>query len=510
MAFFTDSVLLLDRNTQSRTLSSDITNGDLTPWRVRLELVNTAEDGVDNSGTLTLRIDENKTFIKTGPLLMEEDAKTKYLIECKITQSIGGSNVDSKVFRFQIGTPQVTVDQQSGGLLKIQLQEIQRRTQEVYTSRELRFLTPSQALDERLWDFRDFERSWGYPTDNKPVSIHTTSTSNKLPTSPELEYVPQSPISVKEALDRMFANLKQSQAAGGVLTDFYYDYDPATDIDDPGAPLVTYLTADAVGRVDSGVVINPLSAEAIDAEEQQDANTDFFKYRNHVIGRGHPTGGSLPPEHSTYSSDWIHAKLRPEFDSSREVEDRAGNEWMYLKGDVVKRTFTIASFASTDARLDLRRNIDAKKLIRFFICQDNVLRTNTDNPEGNHVLWQEDFVMHPEFDKTGHYQAGDIVYFNVGNSLYPVYRFYQAKENIHDWTLNRYRYWEDEDGYDGTYPANSWDASLFSTGHLDSSTGFLHFPTHAQSGWFYPLPAPANDHTQSSQSYGWSFVYQLY
>ena len=68
MAFFVDSITLIDRNTQVRTPKTGtdgVPNGDLVPWRVRMELVNTGGDNVDNSGTLTLRIDEKKTFIKT-------------------------------------------------------------------------------------------------------------------------------------------------------------------------------------------------------------------------------------------------------------------------------------------------------------------------------------------------------------------------------------------------------------------------------------------------------------
>ena len=140
MPLCVDSITLLDRNQQYRTVktgSDGVPNGDLVPWRVRMELVNTGADGVDNSGTLTLRIDEKKTFIKTGPLFMEVDAKTKYLIECKITQVIDGTSTESKYWVFQIGTPSISVDKHSGALMTIQLQEIQRRTQEAFTSKVL-------------------------------------------------------------------------------------------------------------------------------------------------------------------------------------------------------------------------------------------------------------------------------------------------------------------------------------------------------------------------------------
>jgi hypothetical protein len=189
----------------------------------------------DYSGSIKLRIDENMTFLKQGPLLMEEDAKTKYLIEAKITQTIDGTNTDSKVFRFQIGTPQVHVDQSQGGMITIQLQEIQRRTQEVLTSRELRFLTPRQTLDARMVDMINFGGSTEQGV-NMPVRIYENTSanggdgSNQLPLGPELEYVPQTPIPIKKAFDTLFENLSEAQATGGVFTDFYYDYDPIPDM----------------------------------------------------------------------------------------------------------------------------------------------------------------------------------------------------------------------------------------------------------------------------------------
>ncbi len=95
MSFYVDCITLLDRTAPNVTASSDLssamtgtTTGDMTPWRIRLELTNTGETGVDNSGRLLLRVDDVKTFIKTGPILLNEDAKKKYLIDVKITQNI--------------------------------------------------------------------------------------------------------------------------------------------------------------------------------------------------------------------------------------------------------------------------------------------------------------------------------------------------------------------------------------------------------------------------------------
>lgn len=487
MAFFVDSITLIDRNTQVRTPKTGtdgVPNGDLVPWRVRMELVNTGGDNVDNSGTLTLRIDEKKTFIKTGPLFMEEDAKTKYLIECKITQTIEGTSTESKYWMFQIGTPSISVDKQNGALLTIQLQEIQRRTQEVFTSRELRFLTPRQALSKRLADFQNFENSWGNPSGNKPVNVNINpTTGNNLPEAPELEYVPQIPTSIKSLLDGIFNGLAQSTSQGGVFTDYYYDYDPATDIDKSSSPhsLRTYLYANKIGAIDSGAVIDPESAEAVDSEQEQDANTDFFEFRNHIIARGDATSGTLPRDHEGFASNWLHAKIRPEWvvGGGNNGSQYTGN-FYYLKGMTVKKTYTLTAFPSEDPVNVRQRTIQAKKIVRFFMAIKDVTSNADPTTTTGHTFWKEDFLLYPEFEKTGHYEAGDVVYYEKNSNEF---RFYQAEEDIYDWSLNRFRYWQDSGGGNGTYPANTMNASGLSTKHLSNSSGFLQDPDESESGF---------------------------
>ena len=494
MAFFVDSITLIDRNVEVRTPktgSDGVPNGDLVPWRTRMELINTGGDGVDNSGTLTLRIDENKTFIKTGPLFMEEDAKIKYLIECKITQTIGGTATESKYWMFQIGTPSISVDKSNGALLTIQLQEIQRRTQEVFTSRELRFVTPYQALSSRLADFLNFEQRWGVPSGNKPVliSMDPVKTLNNLPLSPELEYVPVVPLSIKNSLDKILNGLSQSTSQGGVFTDYYYDYNPATDIDKNISPhsLRTYLYANKIGAIDSGAVIDPESAEAVDSEQSQDTNTDFFEYRNHIIARGEAGSGTLPRDHEEFASNWLHAKIRPTWlvlggnvsSASPNGSQYTGN-FYYLKGMTVKKTYTLTAFPSEDPVNVRQRTIQAKKIVRFFIAIKDVTSNADPTTTTGHTFWKEDFILYPKFERTGHYEAGDIVYYeNPANE----FRFYQSEEDIYDWSLNRFRYWQDSGGGNGTYPANTMNASGLTTKHLDNGTGFLLYPNQLNSGF---------------------------
>jgi len=472
MALYTDSITLLDRTEALRTVSDEIPSGDMKPWRIRLELVNTGETGKDNNGMIHLRIDENKTFIKTGPLLMEEDAKRKYLIECKITQTIGGSTVTGKTFRFRLGTPSIDVDENQGAILKIKLQEIQSRTKEAISSKELRFVTPYTAAQERVNELNSFTVMTGFR-----IAVD----SNNLPNDPNLKqhYVPMSPRSIKDLFDEIMENLSKEDVYGGTFTDYYYDYDAQAAITNE-----MKVTFDAIGATDSGIVLDPISTEAIDAEQQQSAGTDFFRFRNQVIARGSAGAGSLPTEHSYFSSRWLHAKIREEWSNSTD----------YVKGDTVKKTFFLNTFASTNPTSGPARNdgirgtttVPKQDVIRFFVCM-NAVAANAANDASDptesagRVYWREDFIIYPSFDKTGHYKAGDVIYNDSGSGSSPV-RFYQATEEIYDWSLNRFR---ENDNGNGTwsYPANTTAASLKGTKHLDNSTGFLKFPNETDSGF---------------------------
>lgn len=476
MTVFNDQITLLDRTQSNRTLSSDIPNGDLTPWRIRLEMTNTGQTGVDNSGRLTLRIDEPKTFIKTGPLLLREDAKTKYLIEVKISQDIEGASTTGKIFRFMLGTPSLDTDENNGAILSMTLQEIQYRMRESITARELRFVSPNQALMQRVLDHNNHQGNTG-------VNIAINGTSNLLPLAPELEYVPQAPVSIKSSIDNIFENLSEPSVLGGVFNDFYYDFDPSSTL-----TLSTTLTAKEIGQEDTGIILDPLSAEIVDSEQEQSASTDFFRFKNQVTFRGSPNGGTLPTEHSIFESNWEHAKQRSYFSNSRTVDDRYGNTKKYLKGEVCKRSF------STNAS----GNAPYVVVTRFFQALTDIETSNTATPEVN-TDWFEDFITVPEFDKTGHYEEGDIVYFlNSSNA----YEFYRANDYIYDWSLGRFREW---DGGNNAFEFHARAGNT--TSHLDNSTGFLKEPDESNSGWSsiaLDLPTRSNNATNFEGFKGFS------
>lgn len=427
MVLYKDYITLIDRASGIPVGTTDLPqtgdmerDGDLRPWRIRLELTNTGENGKVNSGVLSLRVDESKTFINTGPILVDENAKRDYLIEAYIEQRdpAGGSIQKGKVFRFQIGSPSIDVQEGYGAILSITLQEIQYRLKETVTSRELRFLTPSKALQQRINDFNNHQGG---------VGIQIALTQNKLPFADtlQLSYIPQSPQDIQKLIDNILNGLSEPNVGGGVFKDFYYDFDPSGDaISGTGDALTTNMIADEIGRVDSGIILNPLSLDAIDSSQEQTAVNDFVRFKNHVIVRGAPTGGSLPVDESVWSSRWEHAKVSDEWDVGNTVTDRDGvTTYQYIKGQRVKISYSVT--------LPSGKN---KKVIRFFEAKTNV-PNGTGTPATNTTYWKEWFLLYPEFDSQGRYFEDDIVYYNTGSE----YRFYVANQDILYYTLGRVR-----------------------------------------------------------------------
>ena len=97
---YTKTIKLMDKGqTQSKTYPSSgaVSNGDLTNWIVSMQLTNSTGSAVDTC-RIVLRTDPAGTFIRTGPILIDENSKYKYLIEAQIRQG----STDGKLFRFEI------------------------------------------------------------------------------------------------------------------------------------------------------------------------------------------------------------------------------------------------------------------------------------------------------------------------------------------------------------------------------------------------------------------------
>lgn len=474
---YRDVVVLLDRDAvnawdgngypigttdlPSSTNSQMTSDGDMTPWRIRLSLTNTGANGETNSGSIKLRIDEKKTFLQSGPKLLSSEAREKYLIEAYIIQDDeNGNPVESKRYRFQLGSPMIDTSKEMGTIMTISLQEIQYRLKESVSSREIRFKTPKQALNSRIIDFNNHQVNG--------INILIDDTTNLLPDVENLQqnYLPQGARPIQSLIELIFDRLEEPQTTGGVFKDFYFDFDPTI------STKTTKITADEIGRTSTGIVLNPLNARAIDSEQEQTVFTDFVRYKNNVIVRGNPNSGTLPPDHSIYASKWLHAKYRNEWRSDKISTDRGNNDWNYLKGATVK--------------INYNTGITTNPVIsRYFLAIQDV-PIGTGSPDVNPTYWEEDFITIPEFSVFGSYEENDIVYQYVSGQ----YKFYRAKENIFAFTLNGYRR-----GKNNTDPL--WGSFL-------TAGGLLKLPSSDSTHWedmSGSIPAHSSSNFAGYQSY---------
>src|SRR3989304_424126 len=154
-AFYQEELLLLNKNFEAPTPITDgqIVNGNLQPFRARLELVHTGNE-LQNNGVLTLRIPPDGTFVRKEPILIDESAKDDYIIQARLKQDRNKDGVfeeEGKLFRFFIGQPTLQDDALTGETLKITLIAVEYHTRETLDSERitLPFQTPQEAFIRR-------------------------------------------------------------------------------------------------------------------------------------------------------------------------------------------------------------------------------------------------------------------------------------------------------------------------------------------------------------------------
>ena len=178
---------------QSRTIYTDAVipnqENNLADWLIGLEIENTGISKV-NSGEITLRIDERGTFVRSDPILVNEDSKNKYMIEIQLKQDLDNDDdfndptEQGIILRGLIGQPSVVQNSSYGEILRIPLISVQYRLKEMMTSKWLLFKSPSESFSERVSEI-------GLTSNKYPV--RDNSVVNNLPISPLLSYKPNSP-----------------------------------------------------------------------------------------------------------------------------------------------------------------------------------------------------------------------------------------------------------------------------------------------------------------------------
>ncbi len=394
---------------QNRTIYTNATipnqENNLADWLIGLEIQNTGTSKVNN-GEITLRIDEQGTFIRNDPILINEDSKNDFYIELQLKQDIdndGDFNDPEEqgiILRGIIGNPTIIQNSSYGEILRIPLSGLQYKLKETLTSEWYLFKNPNDAFKDRVEE-----------VNLQTNSLNVDLVTNTLPISPLLSYRPRGPTSVHDAMNEIIDALSNPQVDGGAFDDYYYDIEP-----DPVFANHIDVKAEKFGETDSGVVIDPLSLNVEDTGEENTLVTDNIQYKNHVIMIGDTKSGSLPMERARFGSNYLHARIRDEWNSGI----------TYQSGDLVK------VITSTPSNLK-------PYLITYH-------RSLTDSNTGNNPLtthgtnWEIDFTDIPPYITTSgaYYKKGEIVSLTSGGNI----TFYQA--NV--------------DGTHSTPPSGNWNS----------------------------------------------------
>ena len=307
---------LLDKtqSTPTTVAIGRIDDGDLRPYRSSLVLTNTGNTKTD-SGVLTLRIPPDGTFVRTEPILVNEQAKDRFVIQAQIRQSDGsGGTRNGKIFRFIVGTPTITDSVADGETLILNLIPIEYRLKEHIQSNQLFFVSPRDSFEQRLTDYNLTNGSSNPDVEFNPSTPTPPARPDiDLPDDDTLKqnYLPNAPRDTHSLLWDIINRLSLPSTSGGTFTDYYFEMEASSTNGDvsTGAINVFNARAEPFGYQDSGIIIDPLSlVSPVDAEKDKTVMTDLVKFKNNIILEGSSSYGSLPMARTKFNSQWHMVK----------------------------------------------------------------------------------------------------------------------------------------------------------------------------------------------------------
>ena len=398
--FYEETLVLLDKNEETPTpiTEGQVINGDLTPFRHKMEATNTGNQK-QNSGTIILRIPPDGTFRTKEPILVDESAQDDYIIQFQMKQDRDKDGIfeeEGKLFSFFIGQPTLRDDENAGETLQITLIPIEYRTRETLDAQRLflglpndkrdPFVSSAGAFSQRLFNYNLIKG-----TDNTQlIPDFVPFKQGGLPDAPLLEWRPLAPTATHDLFKIITDRQALAGVQGGVFTDFFFDYEA-----NPLSTKTVSVRVEAEGTTNRGVVLDPLIFETSETTKENTINVDLIKFKNNVIAQGSPTGGSLPRELTVFSSLFEHGKIRPIYDDGDE----------YFSGGVGSGSTNQSEIRITDEVLGH---------IRFFKAIDDSgpLSGGAVNPldaVNRTAKWEEDFVTIPPYNNFASYNQDDVV-----------------------------------------------------------------------------------------------------
>jgi len=409
--FYEETLVLLDKNEETPTLITEgqVINGDLTPFRHKMEAVNTGNQ-TQNTGTIILRIPPDGTFRTKEPILVDESAKDDYIIQFQMKQDRDKDGIfeeEGKLFSFFIGQPTLRDDENVGETLQITLIPIEYRTRETLDSERLflgndkrdPFVSSKGAFNNRVFNYNLIKG-----TDNTQLLLG----NNTLPDTPLLEWRPLAPTATHDLFRVITDRQALSGVQGGVFTDFFFDYEAS-----PVSTITTTIKVEAEATTDRGVILDPLIFETSETTKENTINVDLIKFKNNVIAQGHPQGGSLPREHTVFSSLFEHGKVRPVYDDAEDYGSGGSGSQTEPNQSEIRITDTVLG------------------QIRFFKAIDDSGPSaggavNPLDAVNRTAKWTEDFVTIPPYNNFASYNKDDIITLvDAGNVI-----FFKAVQDV--------------------------------------------------------------------------------
>ncbi|MCJ8306708.1 MAG: hypothetical protein HRU07_06625 [Nitrosopumilus sp.] len=297
------------------------------------ELIVSSEFNNDdpNEIILKLRLDQQDTFLKTAPILTEEESKKNYLIECYNQQGIN----KGKFFRCRIKNTVAIHDDTYGQLLQVTGEAVEVRVSETPVSHPLRFKTPAYAMTQYMIDYNKVatkhqyqEKLYGFGIITKGKVVTSLDSTVLLDDTATLKqhWIPGGIKNYYDVFDDVIQKLSLSQAQKGTNKEFFLDYEYPNNEFSGAYRLWIKVIAKEFGADDSGITIDPISPE--NPEEDSTEIIDNTKYFDRVILECDSQSASIPMARTRFFSDWEHAKLRDEYDYST----------TYQKDDQIKCT----------------------------------------------------------------------------------------------------------------------------------------------------------------------------
>lgn len=366
-----DTLLLriIDKTSFAPTGTTDggLTGGDITPFLIRVELLHSITNRTSNV-TIVLFIPPSQIFTVNAPKLMDDDAQNKYYIEGQLTQ---GAN-STRLFRLRIGQPTLEQEDSVGEVIKIPVVGIEYIAREWPTSKQDPFLDAKQRFINLITEY-NANKGADNPTINAAAAnIDLLGEDDSV----RLNWDSFAPRTLTEAQKEIIDRQVQPGVAGGTFKDKYVDWIPSA----AETKLVDVVVKD-FGGTSSGITIDAETLDIPSTPEKKTGISDQLSRKTVVIYKFHPAGASLPMEKTRFESQFLHAKIRKEWDVAK----------AYKKEQVVK--FTHVS--------------QIPNVIRYFEAVNDI--TGGSNPDVDQVNWKEDFTIIPPWSPDAFYLEAEIV-----------------------------------------------------------------------------------------------------